>query len=68
MQAILDDEWKMLRASKNGLLVSDLMVSGDFLLFREASVRQVNCVTRFLELFCIMPRLQVSQEKMIIFF
>lgn len=63
-----EGNWKAFKVGKKGILVSHLMFADVLLLFKEATVDQLHCVTRILNQFCKKLGQQVSQEKTKVYF
>jgi hypothetical protein len=68
MEEVDKGEWKTMRAGRHGPVISHLMFADDLLLFGQATVKQMECVMRTLNLFCSMSGQQVSMEKTSVLF
>lgn len=55
--------WKLVRASRSGLLISHLFFADDLILFAEASINQMILVKQCLDLFCEWSGQKVNFDK-----
>ncbi|KAL8139423.1 LOW QUALITY PROTEIN: hypothetical protein V2J09_005444 [Rumex salicifolius] len=67
-EAVGKGDWKPIRLSRGGPLLSHICFGDDLILFVEASVAQIGVLRRVLENFCLASGQKVSLEKSKIFF
>jgi hypothetical protein len=63
-----DNSWKPFRMRRNGLKISHLCFADDMLLFTEASMDQLERVTKCLDTFCAASGQKVSNTKTKVYF
>ncbi|PNX94786.1 ribonuclease H [Trifolium pratense] len=67
-EAIEDGKWKLMRAGRNGPLISHLMFADDLLLFGQAVEENMKVIMEVLNKFCSMSGQRVNYDKSSIFF
>lgn len=67
-ESIVHGNWKPIRASRNGPLLSNLFFADDIILFAEASVEQATNIQECLDRFCCASGPKVSLPKSRLYF
>lgn len=67
-EAVLNNLWKPIRASRNGPLLSNLFFADDIMLFSEASPYQAEIICQCLKRFCGASGQKVSLAKSTVYF
>lgn len=65
---VAEGTWRPLRASRDSVPISHLLLVDDILLFAKVTVDQVICIKEGLHLFCKASDQSVNMNKSIIFF
>lgn len=67
-EAIVGERWKLIRASRDGPLLSNLFFADDIILFAEASIDQAHVIHDCLDKFCRASGQKVSFPKSCVYF
>ena len=67
-RAVVENNWKPIRLSQGGPLLSHILFADNLIVFAEASVAQIRVIRGVLERFCIASGQKVNLEKSKIFF
>lgn len=67
-EAIVNNKWRPIRASRNGPLLSNLFFADDIVLFAEADIDQANVINDCLTRFCLASGQKISCSKSRVYF
>lgn len=67
-EAIVNNKWRPIRASRNGSLLSNLFFADDIVLFAEADIDQANVINDCLTRFCLASGQKISCSKSRVYF